>query len=524
MTIYLIKQGIDANRIVKAGITCQAVEGYTLYYKATASNPPKWTRTFFENKVDGLHFKSSVPSALLIVPHLGRIFAIPFGTGFTFLENDVVENNFGIITALNIIDPQSIRTVDIDQVDDNPTKSRTQISRISSIDDFRLDLDRILMKSITGKVKDIDQQKYGKTITGGQSLHVNAPDIKISNVTTLLGNCFSAYNNGIINNAEFSWINNLKEIKDKALLNRLNDELINDVNSANHSWTFYFSAPEVVDWTEIDCYRFNRKTLPLGVDLITDIFPNMGNGQHINLEGLKKQRITAQRSDGSDYRVWNVYNCIYTEKHEANAVFILNSGVWFQVNSNFCNDLDIFYDHVDIYNDNMPQLKKERRPIRGKDTDTHETEGTYNDRLSRDEGYEKGDKNLVKLSSKQTPIEVCDLYKIGNGRHLFFHVKLGNSSATLSHLFNQGLISGELLLEKDFRTKANQKIPSIITANMVNQFKAQDAEIIFVVISNQVDANNHPDIPFFSKIAFRHVHSTLTKFGYRVKIKSVGME
>lgn len=54
------------------------------------------------------------------------------------------------------------------------------------------------------------------------------------------------------------------------------------------------------------------------------------------------------------------------------------------------------------------------------------------------------DAKVIYYGGGYSSIEVCDVLS-KNGE--LIHVKRHNGSATLSHLFNQGLVSGELIRE-----------------------------------------------------------------------------
>lgn len=529
LTVYLIKEGLRPDQAIKAGYNTVQVDGHTLYYKDVSTNRPKWASDFFLGHIDNLNFITAVPSALLLVETQERLFCITFGMGFSFLNDSAIEKDFGIITALNVIEPESIRTIDIDRMDDNPTKNRTQISKISSIDDFGIDINRILMKSITGIVSERYSSGLGKTVTGNQSFHVSPSNISILNISHLLNTCYVAYNNGNLCNQDFAWIKNISAIKDISLQQRLYEEMLDDINRDDCERTYYFSIPDIVDWSTISYLRIGNKDLEFNVNLENDVFPALKIRGPIDLNILKNKKISAFKDDGSKYKHWSLLDCIYTEKPEGDKLYILHDGSWFEINHDYVQELQSFYDNVPLYDGQMSTLKKTRRAIirsgRNNQVEAYETEGDYNKRMSRENHFELGDRQIIKINSRQAPVEVCDLYKKGSrkSKSLFFHVKLGNSSATISHLFNQGLVSGELMKDKSFREKAHEKIPNIVTQRMVENYKSSNFEIIFVLVSNKA-TNSRPDIPFFSKISFRNVYSYLTKFGYTVRLKWVGLD
>lgn len=47
----------------------------------------------------------------------------------------------------------------------------------------------------------------------------------------------------------------------------------------------------------------------------------------------------------------------------------------------------------------------------------------------------------------------------------------------------------------------------------------RDYEVIFAVLSKYEE--NPPHIPFFSKITFKHITTSLNNLGYKVSVKSI---
>jgi uncharacterized protein (TIGR04141 family) len=114
-------------------------------------------------------------------------------------------------------------------------------------------------------------------------------------------------------------------------------------------------------------------------------------------------------------------------------------------------------------------------------------------------------------------IEVCDLY---TRNHQFIHIKRYGGSSVLSHLFNQGYVAANMLMQKDFRVRLNQH-ESFRRFDHIEEdaFNQRDFEIVFAVLSKNEDIPPH--IPFFSKITFKHVTTSLNNLGYKVSVKSI---
>jgi uncharacterized protein (TIGR04141 family) len=118
-----------------------------------------------------------------------------------------------------------------------------------------------------------------------------------------------------------------------------------------------------------------------------------------------------------------------------------------------------------------------------------------------------------------TSIEYCDL---ATADRKLIHIKQYGGSTQLSHLFSQGVVSGELFVQDgDFRQKVNDKLPSQLKLpNVSIRPNANDYEIVFGIISR---SQNPLEIPFFSKVSLRNARRRLQGYGYKVTKKKISV-
>lgn len=129
---------------------------------------PKWFE-WLKNATDG-DLKDVVnrsTRAVLLVRTQGRIFAFPFGHGRHMLVQEVLVRDFGILVALNGVDPDSLWVVDTVTITDIILHQKTQASRRASIDTFKPDDLSSLLHKLTGTPKD---PEYGYKLTGRESI------------------------------------------------------------------------------------------------------------------------------------------------------------------------------------------------------------------------------------------------------------------------------------------------------------------------------------------------------------------
>lgn len=99
-----------------------------------------------------------------------------------------------------------------------------------------------------------------------------------------------------------------------------------------------------------------------------------------------------------------------------------------------------------------------------------------------------------------------------NKRGSLIHIKRYAGSSALSHLFNQGLVSGELLVSNPkFKEKVKEK-----TGRDAGEMMSK--KIIFGIITKKPDKFN---MPFFSKVSFNNVRRRLLALGYEVEVSKI---
>ena len=96
------------------------------------------------------------------------------------------------------------------------------------------------------------------------------------------------------------------------------------------------------------------------------------------------------------------------------------------------------------------------------------------------------------------------------------HIKRGESSSYLSHLFNQARVSSDFMQDEEFRMKANDKIG---INYFCHPFNTYDYIVVLAIITKK--ESERPKIPFFSKVTIKYAIQDLIRKGYKVKIKNI---
>jgi len=127
------------------------------------------------------------------------------------------------------------------------------------------------------------------------------------------------------------------------------------------------------------------------------------------------------------------------------------------------------------------------------------------------------DKKNVNHGGGRSKVELCDILT-SDGKYI--HIKPYSGSATLSHLFNQAVVSAELVItDKEFLKKANEKIQEVTDKKDFLISDGDHPDVILAIISK--DDVDRPNIPFFSKVALRHMKTRLKAYNCNLEIKNI---
>lgn len=510
LSIYLIKDEFsnDDKVILKnSPDPLTTVDGLGVaYYCPSQTVTPKWVSSFFCNQIDKNNIFTSNARAVLIarvkIDEELKTFAITMGQGKHMLANDVIEDDFGLKIVLNTIEPNSLRRINKINIGGNQKTSNEQLPLASDIDDFGFDIDRDLIGTVTGYSND-DTLATG-ILTGGELFSLTAP-VDITNLKEFLGKAYRRYRSTSYRN-NFGWIDHIKKVKDSRIITALETEIIRLINE--ESPTIWMAVPDVISWENIVGFKYNGKELytDIYIKTVTDSFRN----GLTSFEQLKQKTIFAiDAQDGvSTYLSWQAHKCLYGEIEYGGKAYCINNGRWFCVDKDFVSMVNNAYEQIAISNMTFLDCTKK-----------HNSENAYSkDFVSTDEeNLLCMDKQNISYGGGQSKVELCDILTTDN---TYIHIKPYSGSATLSHLFNQAVVSAELVLgDSEFRAKANIKIKEL-TNNQSFQITEGNRPNVILGIISEKDVER-PQIPFFSKVALRYTKRRLETFGCELSIKNI---
>ena len=511
LSIYLIKDEYanDDDKILKGTKKVLGeLEGVgTAYFVPSYINVPKWLKDFYCDKLSSEEIFASNARVVLITrvkveDEIEKTFAITMGYGKHLLENETVENDFGLKVVLNSISHDNLRKIIKRNIGGNQKTSSEQLPLASDIDEFGFDVENDLISAVTGLSRDHNIAKG--MMSGSDLLSLNV-EVDISNLTHFLKEVYKKYCS-VEYRKNFGWIDHIKKVKDARLISRLEQRVVELINeNAPNIW---MAVPDVLEWENIKGFRYTKDDLEDDIEIVKVI--NSFQNDFSDFKQLKNKNITAiSNTDGeTTYAVWKASKCLVGELEVDGKTYCINNGSWYCVDTDFVRSVNAEYETIPISNMMFMECKA---------GNVSENEYTTEFVNSQSDYMICMDKKTIYHGGGRSQVELCDILT-NDGKYI--HIKPYSGSATLSHLFNQSVVSAELVItDKVFMKKANEKIHEVTDKDEFFIHDGQHPDVILAIISKEdVD---RPNIPFFSKVALRHTWQRLKAYNCSLEIKNI---
>ncbi len=500
-SIYLLKEDKKATNSLKADhqlgkevAATNLPEGSTLFVLDNSPHPPWWKSYFGVTK----DLNQVTQGALIFLPVGERCFALSFGHVFHNLEDTAYEYDFGLRVTLNSVDPEKLKSTDILEPGAD-RRQRTQVPVDSDLSFFDFDRDSTILKSLTGKVKS-EHKKLFKHATGSSNLRISS-SLAAGELTELCEKLLELYGSDDYKTT-FPDIQNIAPVRDPILISKLNEKLLEAFKAKDESLNL--TVPDIIN------YRDNVFSTFSGCgtgDLYEDVFMGRyysyleARGQDINdigLEEFKKHQLRLVDEDnapkGDSYSILKCF-VFDTSLPNGAGTYHLTEGNWYKVENDYVAKLQ---------GDLDPLCADLPLPVYN-----HKTEGEYNRAVADNDGtYLCFDKKNISPDG-QSQIEPCDLYAVVDELGTFYHIKVSTFSAKLSHLFNQGVNSLEILkMEEAARVKLGALVDDVAISDAKKTgFKTpltdQDYSVVFGIVTHKDKGQKSLNLPLFSRISLR---------------------
>lgn len=518
LTIFLIKDYIsnfeDCLKKPRENITTKLktemhIDGI-IHYCDSKSKQPKW-KSFLDyyskDPIDILDNTSN--KAVLLIKVQDRIMAVVFGYGRSFLKEEVIERNFGFKVALNIINPEKMRSVNAATIEDMVVTTQRQSSYGASQDEFGLNVTNDIMKGITGEPND---EIYARHISGKDSLVVSV-FMSQDELKDKLELYLSAYKMTRYKEVGFEWVDNISEVRDSILSENLDDLLVSAIEN-KETEHLHIAPPETTNWDSIIgfCYSGINKKIDdedsYNLDLdIGEYLEKIKSGTNI-YQKIKHDRLYAMNSDGTPFPICSIYSALTFQTEYENYNYILCASTWYKIDKSFFDRVNYFItQHIPLSSLDFPECPSGTK------------EGDYNKSVAESKDtYSLMDCAMVSVAGGPKKIEACDIF---TANKQFIHVKNKGQSAQLSHLFAQGKVSAECFVSDEHFRKQIYDIVSKDLGSQIFNYQVKPStneyEIVFAIIDDK-QSELVDKLPFFSKVNLMMTAQDLERMNYKYSV------
>ena len=502
-SIYLLKENFDNSNSIKAKYKdrltkldsnkwgSEEVPGASLYLQINDPKPPLW-KSYFNIKEE---IKNQSQGSILFLPisttNIGhRYFAITFGHSYHALLKNAIDHNFGLITTLNALKPgESIRAIDT-VFPENDRRERIQSPNFTHLSFFQFNKHESLVKSLHGKVKD-EYKDIFNNITGTLSFKCNS-EKPLSELKELCLKLFEIFSKKDYEK-EFPELTYIKPENDPDKRRELDNKLLDKIHTSSD---LLLSIPDFIDLSRSLRFEYN------GIDNIPEEYEDISFTNYldyitqsriditsITLDELHSHTIKCIDSDTNDIiGEYSIYECFSIDLLDnANDTYYLCDSHWYKINKDYIKDLKTAID---------PLFISHHRVLSNY---SHQSEGDYNSDMGSSQNVICLDKTNI-APKGQTAIEPCDLLSLELDGLNFIHVKIDTKSASLSHLFNQGLNSLCLIRANNEEKENLEKLISSDT-NFQNVLDNQKYNVIYGIVTHKDPTKLSDNLPLFSKIS-----------------------
>ncbi|HYG09221.1 MAG TPA: DUF6119 family protein [Pyrinomonadaceae bacterium] len=508
-SIFLLKEQIEPAQALASDNPLQAVtdatslpEGSLLFVLDTPPRDPWWKGFFGIPKA----LPQMGKGALVFIPAAERWFALSFGHVSHHLDAESYEYDFGLKVTLNSVERSALKSTDSFDPG-SARRRRVQVPSAADLTLFDFDNDSSILKSLTGKVKPARAHLF-KNASGASNLRI-AAKIEADALQALCSELLAIYKSNEYE-AIFPDIQGVSPISDPGVVKKLNDSLLNALKAKSQS--INLTVPAIVNYSEGLYVTFTgegRGQLydSAAIEDYYDYLDEKGKPlQDVDVGDLKQHRLLLVNEDSDQREPFSIYRSLIfdTSLPGDGAVYHLAEGNWYRFEKAYVDNMRGYLDPLFITDPHLIPYN-------------HPTEGDYNIAAAA------AIPNTVCLDTTNispksyTAVEPCDIYSLDGSRGLFRHVKVSTRSSQLSHLFNQGTMSVELLkLDADSVGKLHALIAARAGVNshaLSAPITSGEFSVRYCIVTARDPAHKSDNLPLFSRMTLMRTLKMLKLIG-----------
>lgn len=535
LSVRLLRQGRTIDNALREGheLEERRSEAGRLFVGQAPAMPPAWFGFINSFATGGLRplVNQSCAAVLFLEASAGdqspkRTLALSFGTAFHSLDPDAFERRFGLKVVLNAVARSNLRSLDIATLDATTFQKRIQASRDADLQGFGMDVDRDLLRLAAGSPRD---NSFAKSLAGKDALTLHTR----TSPADVLEKCSTALKlyQAADYKKDFGFIDFVMPVRQQDLMDELDAAVFAELQELvkGNASDLHIALPDILspeESVEIGYFGIGLKSgrkqahTQLAVE---DYVEELRAGQFADIADMAELRASHEirvisGGEGDKKQKRKLYDCFVYELSRRDGTYVLFAGDWFAVDKAF---------HAAVENDFLKLLAK--KPFVAFTKTQSEREfiaelDVHKNLLNLDQ---------VKLSPGNAPganLEPCDFLSMARQ---FIHLKDGHSSAPISHLWNQGIVSAESFVQDDhFRIALRKEVKKRQIKSKKTGFDSilpdgrskpvpSEFAVVFGIMRDRYRKSGTVSIPFFSKVSLRAVANRIQLMGFAVEVHLV---
>lgn len=488
-----------------------------LYVNLEEDRPAPWleyVRPLLAASDAPLNARVRSASAVLLVQAYGRIFAVTFGGGFHAIDPALTEPDFGLRVAANSIDPGRITLVDARGLGKG---SRNATSRLPTPNEmFALGLltDEEWIRRFGGHVK-IDG--FAKTVSGADSLQLNASHFELSRLPDKLRQTLDLHQSEDYKQL-FPFLTYFRRETNRETIQQLDDLVCAAMRQRDTE--VGFALPDEFNRAPDD-YRLSRRRREHRlVELTTeDVYEAIDelDGWRDPLNAIFVDEFDTDGKPMASRVPLRSYVVGTVRRRGAGSVedYTLTAGAWFRIDQEYVDVVDRYLrDYVVDLTDDV-QLPVWDEAFLKQNVEGRYAEDRYNRWAGREKGYVVLDQDLYHGRAGEH-VEICDL--LTPDKKLIC-VKRMDGSDKMSHLFQQGSVSAQLIMGNDeYQANLLAKFRSLVPDAQFGS--AADWTIVYAIATSK-PGDLKRIMYFFSRAALTMHGKSIRSRGFRLAIAKI---
>lgn len=498
-SIYLLKDTFTPDNALKDDHNLQLLEeentnlpnNSIMYLSDNPGSPPWWK--FFWGISKNLHQVQK--GSLIFLPVDNNWVVLTFGITYHQLKDNCYHYDFGLKTTLNALDPDKIKSTDILQPE-NAKRQRVQSPTASSLNFFDIRHDENIIKKLTGAVKS-EYIDLFRNVTGASSLRISS-NLPPDEITNLCREIIEIYDKTDFIQS-FPDIQNIVPVRDPEKIDKLNQNLLSAFQTA--PLELVLSIPEIVDYLTSFKIKFNgagRTNSDYNDVYIADYRAYLEERQITEINDINifhNHRMSIIDENGVQIKQYSIYKCFLYDCEIDGITYHLTEGEWYLIDKEYIkkleNSLNPHFLDKHLFLHQCDSKREDDYNISVKDANTN---------------VFCLDKKNISVNG-QTQIEPCDLITIVENKVNLIHIKISTRSSSLSHLFNQGVNSIELLRMQE---ESKEKLKTLVSDNNFdNLIDKGEFSVTYGIITKKDRNGKSSKLPIFSRISLLRAVNTL---------------